>query len=78
MPRRIIAGASLLDKLPAWVALPAGVAIGGLVGYWVALPGVYATDVLLGVGVLGLALWWGLSAPRAIPTSSDSSGMDEP
>lgn len=57
--------------------MPLGVAVGGLVGYWVALPGVRAADFLLGGGVLALALWWGLSAPRAISTSSDTSRLDE-
>lgn len=71
MSRRIIAGASVLDKLPAWLAVPLGMIIGVMVGYWVAVPGVRAADFLLAGGALVLASWWGLSAPRAISAQAD-------
>ena len=71
---RIIPGLRVLDKLPFWIAVPVGLAIGGIFGYQAALSPMNSLDMLLLLAVLAMTLWFGLSAPRPLSTRTDSAG----
>ncbi len=72
VPFRIIPGASILDKLPAWLTVPSGVIIGALAAYWSSAPDHSGGDLALLALVLALALWCGLTAPRGITAKAES------
>jgi len=69
VPPRILPGHWRLDKLPAFIAVPIGAVVGGLVGYRVATPGQVATGIALVVLIAIAVLWCALSAPRPLPNT---------
>lgn len=77
MPPRIFPGPWSLDKLPAWLTLPAGGIIGVVAGYRIARSEHGTVDVVLLVVLGFVALWFGLTAPRAIPTRPRRARADK-
>jgi hypothetical protein len=78
VPPRIFPGPWSLDKLPAWLTLPAGGIIGAVAGYRIARSEHGAADVVM-LALLAVAiLWAGLTAPRAIPTRPRRARSDKP
>jgi hypothetical protein len=66
-----------LDKLPAWVTLPAGGIVGAVAGYRIARSEHGTTDVVVLAVLAIVALWFGLTAPRAIPTRTGRAREDK-
>lgn len=67
-----------LDKLPAWLTLPAGGIIGAVAGYRIARSEHGPTDVVVLAVLAVVALWFGLTAPRAIPARTGRARGDKP
>jgi hypothetical protein len=76
VPPRIFPGPWSLDKLPAWLTLPAGGIIGAIAGYRIARaePGMVDLVVLAVIAVV--VLWSGSTAPRAIPARTRRARSD--
>lgn len=70
MPPRIFPGPWSIDKLPAWLTLPAGGILGALAGSRIGRAGHTTLDSVLLVVLAVLILWAGATAPRPIPTRS--------
>jgi len=67
VPPRIFPGPWSLDKLPAWLTLPAGGILGAIAGYRIARSGPGTGDMVMLAVLAVVVLWSGLTAPRAIP-----------
>ena len=78
MPPRIFPGPWSLDKLPAWLTLPAGGILGGIAGYRLAQPEPGTADMAMLAVLAFVVLWSGLTAPRAIPARPRRERSDRP
>jgi uncharacterized membrane protein YfcA len=67
VPPRIFPGPWSVDKLPAWLTLPAGSILGAIAGYRIGRAGHETLDGVLLVVLAVVILWSGLTAPRPIP-----------
>lgn len=61
---RILAGRGFFDKLPYWLALPAGAFLGLVAGYRASAPGAGPKRVLFAFALLGAVALLGAFAPR--------------
>lgn len=76
VPPRIFPGPWNLDKLPAWLTIPAGILAGAFAGYRIARTEHTMADIALLVALVIVILWSGLTAPRAIPARSRRSNLE--
>lgn len=78
MPPRIFPGPWSLDKLPAWLTLPAGTIAGAIAGHRIAAPEHGTADVVLLVALAVVIVWAGSTAPRAIPSRPRQARSSKP
>lgn len=76
--RRILAGQALLHKLPYYVAIPAGAAVGLGVGYAASVPGAGPTRIALVVGAFLAVVALALVAPQPIRKSASVGAPIDP
>jgi hypothetical protein len=68
VPPRIFPGPWSIDKLPAWLTLPAGGILGVIAGLRLGRAGHGTLDGVLLVVLAVVILWAGATAPRPIAT----------
>jgi hypothetical protein len=78
VPPRIFPGPWSLDKLPAWLTLPAGGIVGALAGYRIARSEPGTVDLVVLAVIAVVVLWSGSTAPRAIPARTRRARSDRP
>jgi predicted MFS family arabinose efflux permease len=74
---RIFSGRAFLDKLPYWLALPAGVFIGLFVGYRASMPEVGMKRMALAAVVLFAVVLCASLVPRPARRRAQHSGQDQ-
>lgn len=78
MPPRIFPGPWSLDKLPAWLTLPAGGLVGAIAGYRIARSEHGTVDLVVLALIALVVLWSGATAPRAIPARPRRARSEKP